>query len=55
MDFAIELLQTSRKRIEKDIKSNSLMQKNMNEATRELSKLSELKRAIKILKTKNRN
>ncbi|WP_165805977.1 hypothetical protein [Marixanthomonas spongiae] len=55
MDFAIGLLQFYKKKIDRTIKSTNLMQKDRTKAARELEKVSELKKAIRVLKTKNRN
>lgn len=52
MDFVIALLQEQKKEIDRNIKRFNLLQKNMTKASREMSKVSELKRAIKVLKTK---
>ncbi|MCL1650592.1 hypothetical protein M2T70_16645 [Elizabethkingia anophelis] len=54
MDYVIELLEENRKYLERHIRDNNLMQKDMKKATEELSQVSQLKRAIKILKLKNR-
>lgn len=50
MEFAISLLQEHQKAINRNVKSTDLMQKDISLASRELAKVSELKRAIKILK-----
>lgn len=50
MDFVIALLETQKKTIEKDLKKSGLMLKNITAASRELYKVSELKKAIKLLK-----
>ncbi|WP_157417934.1 hypothetical protein [Aequorivita capsosiphonis] len=54
MEFAINLLQEHKKVIDRNVKSNDLMQKDISLASRELSKVSELKKAIKILKLSNK-
>lgn len=54
MDFAISLLNEHKKAIDRNIKSTDLMQKDMTIATSELAKVSEIKKAIKVLKSKNR-
>lgn len=54
MDYVIELLEENKKYLERHIRDNKLMQTNMQKATEELSQISQLKRAIKILKLKNR-
>lgn len=53
MDYVINLLKEHQKTIDRNIKRTDLMQRNMTSASRELSKVSELKRAIKYLKAKN--
>lgn len=53
MDYVIELLEENKKYLERNIRDNNLMQTNMRKATAELSQISQLKRAIKILKLKN--
>lgn len=40
--------------IERNIRKNNLMNNDMKQATQEFSKITELKKAIQILKTKNR-
>lgn len=50
MEFTINLLQDHKKSIDKKVKSSNLMQKDMTQASKELAKVSELKKAIKILK-----
>lgn len=54
MEFAINLLQEHKKAIDRKVKSTDLMQKDITLASRELAKVSELKRAIKILKLSNK-
>lgn len=54
MDYVIELLEENKKYLERHIRDNNLMQKNMKKASEELSHVSQLKRAIKILKLKTR-
>lgn len=54
MDFVIDLLQSHQKDIDRGVKSENLMQKDMQMATRELAKVTQLKRAIKILKLNQR-
>lgn len=50
MEFAINLLQAHKKAIDRNVKSSDLMQKDISRASRELAKVSELKKAIKVLK-----
>ena len=52
--YAILILEKEKKTIERNIRDNKLMQSNMRKATQELSKITELKKAIKVLKIKNR-
>lgn len=52
MKYSINILESEKKRIDRNVKESSLMQKNIKEAMVELSKISELKKAIKILKQK---
>ena len=40
--------------IERNIRNNNLMNDDMKQAIQEFSKITELKKAIRILKTKNR-
>ena len=54
MQFAIQTLEKERKMIERNIRKNNLMNKDRKLATLELSKITELKKAIQILKIKNR-
>ncbi len=54
MDFVITLLENQKRCIEKKVKSNDLMQKDRRVASQELSKVREIKRAIKILKSKKK-
>lgn len=54
MEFTINLLQEHQKAINRKVKSTDLMQKDISQASRELAKVSELKRAIKILKLNNK-
>lgn len=55
MLYAIKTLEKEKKSIERNIRENNLMQADMRKATSELSKITELKKAIKILKIKDRN
>lgn len=54
MEYTIEFLEKERNRIEKHVRDHNLMEKDMGSASKELSRISELKRAIKILKLKSR-
>lgn len=53
MDDVIKLLEENQRYLERHIRDSNLMQNNMKKATEELSHVSQLKRAIKILKLKN--
>jgi hypothetical protein len=55
MDYAINLLKSEKKKIDREIRNDNLMQQDMKKARAEMSKINELKRAIKILKQKNQN
>ena len=52
MEHAIRTLAKERKAIERNIRKNDLMKSDMKKARKELSKINELKKAIKILKQK---
>lgn len=52
MKYSINILESEKMRIDRSIKNNNLMNKDMRKAMAELSKISELKKAIKILKQK---
>ena len=54
MQYAIQILEKERKMIERNIRKKDLMKNDMKEATQEFSRITELKKAIKILKIKNR-
>lgn len=54
MDYVIELLAENKKYLERHIRDSKLMHVNMQKATVELNRVSQLKRAIKILKLKNK-
>jgi len=54
MEYTIELLEKERNRIEKYVRVHNLMEKDIGKASKELTRVSELKRAIKILKLKSR-
>lgn len=53
MLYVIQLLETEKKTIERNVRDNNLMQNSMKKAAQELSKITELKKAIKVLKNKN--
>lgn len=54
MEYAIQLLEKERIKLDKSVKKNNLLQRDMTKATKEFSKITELKNAIKILKSKYR-
>lgn len=55
MKYAIQTLEKHIKTIDRNIRDNKLMLTNMRKATSEFSKITELKKAIKVLKLKDRN
>ena len=55
MEYAIELLEENKKSLERHITHTNLMHTSMSKATLEFKKVNALKRAIKLLKIKNRN
>lgn len=52
MDYAIKILEKEKKIIEQQIRQEDLMHQNMKQATQYLKNISEIKRAIKLLKVK---
>lgn len=52
MDYVIQLLEKERKMLEYTLREEDLMHKNMNQATQNLKKIAEIKRAVKVLKVK---
>lgn len=54
MEYAIGLLEKNRKHLERQLKRANLMQSDIHRAIQELHRVTELKRAIKILKQKQR-
>ncbi len=52
MDYIIQLLEKEKKLLESDVREQDLMRKNMHQATLHFKNISDLKRAIKILRTK---
>ena len=54
MNYVIELLEENRKYLERHVRDENLMQINMQQATAKLYQVNQLKKAIKILKLKNR-
>ncbi|WP_159090841.1 hypothetical protein [Aquimarina aquimarini] len=53
MQYVIELLEVEKKQIDIKVRNHKLMQKDMKKAVSELSKITEIKKAIKILKSKH--
>ncbi|MFD1631117.1 hypothetical protein [Pseudopedobacter beijingensis] len=54
MDYIISILEQEKNRINRRIYDENLMQKNMKAVTAELSKITEIKKAIKILKQRSK-
>ncbi|MCG8318466.1 MAG: hypothetical protein MI921_03100 [Cytophagales bacterium] len=52
MEYVIELLEAEKRQIDRKIKDSGLMKKDMKKAVVELSKVTEIKKALKILKLK---
>lgn len=52
MEYVIEMLETKKKKLRREIINQNLMQKNIRKGTSELSKITEITKAIKILKSK---
>ena len=52
MEYVIELLEAEKRQIDRKIKDSGLMKKDMKKAMVELSKVTEIKKALKILKLK---
>ncbi|MEN7547101.1 hypothetical protein AAG747_04235 [Rapidithrix thailandica] len=54
MDYVIELLMSEKRNLEKRIKQDELLHKDMRKATIALKQLTQLKLAIKYLRQKNK-
>lgn len=54
MDYVITLLEKEKKILERKIREQDLMHKNMKQATLKLKNIGEIKRVLKILKAKAR-
>lgn len=54
MDYVITLLEKEKKTLERTIREEDLMHKNMKQATLKLKNIGEIKRVLKILKAKAR-
>ena len=54
MDYVIQLLEQEKKVIERSIKEKGLMQTDIRKDAKELLKITQIKKALKILKLKNR-
>ncbi|PYF75126.1 hypothetical protein [Pedobacter nutrimenti] len=52
MEYAIQLLEKEKKLLERSVKEEDLMHKNMQQATQNLKNIASIKRAIKLLKLK---
>lgn len=52
MTYAIKLLEGEKVNIERSMKSEDLMRKDMKRATTEFRKITEIKMALKLLKSK---
>ena len=52
MEYVIELLEAEKRQIGQKIRNQRLMEKDMKKAVTELAKVTEIKKAIKILKLK---
>ncbi len=55
MEFSIMILESTMKQLEMDMRGDDLMHKNRAQATLHMKNISELKRAIKLLKAKSRS
>lgn len=55
MQYVIQLLETEWKSIDRSIRDNKLMLTDRRKATIQLSRLNELKRAISVLKRKEKS
>lgn len=54
MEYAIELLEKDRRNLERRIKNSELMKHDIQKASIDLQKLSDLKKAIKLLSVRSR-
>lgn len=54
MNYVIYILEREKKMIDREIRNDELMQQDMKKARIALSKINELKKAIKILKQKKK-
>lgn len=52
MEYVIEMLETKKKKLRREIINQNLMRKNIRKGISELSKITEITKAIKILKSK---
>jgi hypothetical protein len=52
MEYPLQLLEKEKRRLEKYIKREDLMSKDRQKASRELEKVSQLKKASKLIKEK---
>lgn len=54
MEYAIELLEKNRRNLERTTKNSELMKHDIQKASIDLQKLSDLKKAIKLLSVQSR-
>ncbi|MCL7986643.1 hypothetical protein M8998_01690 [Sphingobacterium sp. lm-10] len=54
MEYVIQLLEREKKVLETSIRDQDMLRKDMRKATLHLKNINELKRALKVLKTKVR-
>lgn len=54
MQYAIQLLEKEKKVLERNIRYNNLMHNNMNKDSEQLRQITQIKKAVKILKNKNK-
>jgi len=53
MEYIIELLEEHKKRLERNMRDQTMVRRDMKQATVEMGYINQLKRALKILKLKN--
>jgi len=53
MDYVIELLETHKKYLERNVRDQTMTRRDMKQASLELSHINQLKRVLKLLKVKN--
>ncbi|WP_438425698.1 hypothetical protein [Aquimarina macrocephali] len=52
MDYVIELLEMKKRQLNREVMNQNLLQKDIRKGISELSKITEITKAIKVLKTK---